>query len=62
MIDTRYQGRGYGRAALLLVIAHIRTRPKATHRTLQQLRSRRGRPFYRSLDFDRRGELRRAGP
>lgn len=66
MIDARYQGRGYGRAALLLVIAHIRTRPKTTHRTLQQLRSRRGRPWWvlpvPRLYRDRRGELWRAGP
>ncbi len=30
MIDERYQGLGYGRAALELLIAHARTRPGAT--------------------------------
>lgn len=30
MIDERYQGKGYGRAALELIIAHVRTRPGAT--------------------------------
>ena len=30
MVDGRYQGRGYGRKALELVIDHVRTRPGAT--------------------------------
>jgi diamine N-acetyltransferase len=30
MIDGRYQGHGYGRRALELVIGHVRTRPGAT--------------------------------
>lgn len=30
MIDARYQGLGFGRRALDLVIAHVRTRPGAT--------------------------------
>ncbi|HKQ57500.1 MAG TPA: GNAT family N-acetyltransferase [Candidatus Eisenbacteria bacterium] len=30
MIDARYQGLGFGRRALELVIAHVRTRPGAT--------------------------------
>ena len=30
LIDGRYQGRGYGRAALDLVVARLRTRPGAT--------------------------------
>ena len=30
MIDERYQGQGYGRRALELLIAHVRTRPGAT--------------------------------
>lgn len=30
MIDARYQGLGYGRLALELLIAHVRTRPGAT--------------------------------
>lgn len=29
MIDERYQGQGYGRQALELLIAHVRTRPGA---------------------------------
>jgi diamine N-acetyltransferase len=29
LIDTRWQGRGFGRAALDLVVAHVRTRPDA---------------------------------
>jgi diamine N-acetyltransferase len=29
MIDARFQGRGYGKRALELVIAHVRTRPGA---------------------------------
>lgn len=30
MVDARYQGRGYGRAALALVIDHVRGLPNAT--------------------------------
>ncbi len=30
MIDARFQGHGYGRRALELLIAHVRTRPGAT--------------------------------
>jgi diamine N-acetyltransferase len=29
LIDSRFQGRGYGRAALNLVVAYLRTRPHA---------------------------------
>src|SRR5262245_49499422 len=29
MIDARYQGRGFGRRAMELVIAHVKTRPNA---------------------------------
>jgi diamine N-acetyltransferase len=29
MIDAKYQGRGYGRCALKLVIEHVKTRPNA---------------------------------
>jgi diamine N-acetyltransferase len=29
LIDTRWQGRGFGRAALDLVVAHVRTHPDA---------------------------------
>ncbi len=45
MIDTRYQGRGYGRAALLLGHRPYPD-PAKGHRPLQQLRSRRGRPWW----------------
>ena len=30
MIDAEHQGRGYGRAALEQIVAHVRKRPKAT--------------------------------
>ena len=30
MIDQQYQGRGYGRRALELFFAHVKTRPGAT--------------------------------
>lgn len=58
MIDARYQGRGYGRAALLLVIAHIRTRPKATVLYSSYVPGE-GDPggFYRSLGFIETGEV-----
>ena len=34
MIDARYQGLGFGRRALELLMEHVRTRPGATHLSL----------------------------
>lgn len=52
MIDARQQGRGYGRAALELLLAHVRTRPGATLLTTSCVPGPGGpRPFYEKLGF-----------
>lgn len=53
LIDTRYQGRGHGRAAMALVIDYVRTRPGATELLTSvhpgEAQSPMG--FYRKLGF-----------
>jgi len=57
MIDARYQGRGYGKRALELVIDHVRTRPGAEHLGVSYHKGP-GAPdgFYRSFGFVETGE------
>ncbi len=58
LIDQRYQGRGYGAAALRLVVEHVRTRPDA-----QVLLTSAGQGpespagFYQRQGFRRTGEV-----
>lgn len=58
MIDGRYQGNGYGRAALLLVIDYVETRPNATELQLSYVPEP-GSPekFYEKLGFANTGEV-----
>jgi diamine N-acetyltransferase len=52
MIDARYQGRGYGKAALEQVIGYVRTRPNATEMTLSYVPGEHSpQPFYQKLGF-----------
>jgi diamine N-acetyltransferase len=57
MIDARYQGNGYGRAALERLIVHVRTRPGATE-LLTSCVPGEGSPcpFYERLGFVYTGE------
>jgi diamine N-acetyltransferase len=57
MIDARYQGMGFGRRALLLVIDRIKTRPNATELLTSVVREE-GSPqgFYEKLGFKLTGE------
>ena len=57
MIDSRYQGQGVGRAALELVMAHVRTRPGARE-LLTSCVPGEGSPgpFYEKLGFTYTGE------
>jgi len=57
MIDERYQGMGYGQAALELLIAHVRTRPGATE-LLTSCVPGEGSPcpFYQRMGFVYTGE------
>lgn len=58
MIDQRYQGRGYGRAAIEEVVEHARTVPGATELLVSWVPADGGpEPFYRGLGFEPTGEL-----
>jgi len=58
MIDARYQGRGYGRKAMELVIRRIRRRPNATALTTYVEREEGGpEDFYRKFGFELTGEI-----
>ena len=58
MIDARYQGRGYGRAALELTIDHVRPLPRATEVLLSYVPAP-GSPeaFYRAAGFEPTGQV-----
>lgn len=52
MVDARYQGMGFGRRAMELVIDHVRTRPNATEMFLSYVPKETGpRDFYQKLGF-----------
>lgn len=52
MIDKRYQRMGFGRRALKLLIAHVRTRPRATELLTSVVEAPGGPlPFYERLGF-----------
>jgi diamine N-acetyltransferase len=57
LIDSRHQGRGYGRGAMELVIEHLRDRPDATE-LVTSVHPGPGSPgpFYRGLGFEPTGE------
>lgn len=57
MIDARHQGHGFGRAAIALLIAHVRTRPQATELLTSVLQAEGGpQGFYERLGFELTGE------
>lgn len=58
MIDARYQGLGYGRDAMLLIIEYVRTRPAASELILSYVPAE-GSPegFYASLGFENTGKM-----
>lgn len=58
MIDARYQRMGFGRQALQLLIAHVKTRPNATELLLSYVPKEGGpQPFYESLGFTHTGRI-----
>lgn len=58
MIDSRYQGLGFGRQALLQVIDHVRGRPGATEMLLSYVPAEGSpEPFYAGLGFVNTGEI-----
>lgn len=57
MLDGRYQGRGFGRAAMGLVIDHVRTLPGAKELLLSHVPGEGSAgPFYAGLGFEYTGE------
>jgi diamine N-acetyltransferase len=58
MIDAHYQGRGYGRAALALVMDHVRTLPDAHELLVSWVPGADGpEAFYLGLGFEPTGEI-----
>ena len=58
MIDGRFQGLGYGRAAIGLIVDHIRTLPGATQLMTSWVPLPGGpEPFYRGLGFEPTGDV-----
>jgi diamine N-acetyltransferase len=58
MIDARHQGKGYGRAAIGLVLDHVRTLPGATELKTSWVATPGGpAPFYAGLGFRETGEM-----
>ncbi len=58
MVDARYQGYGFGRRAIELLIEHVKTRPEATKLTTSCVLGE-GSPleFYKKLGFSETGEM-----
>jgi len=58
MIDVRYQKMGFGKQAMKLLIAEVRTRPKATELLVGYVPDKDGPgPFYHKLGFKPTGEM-----
>jgi diamine N-acetyltransferase len=58
MIDAAFQGHGYGRAAIGLIVDHIRTLPNPTRLLVSWVPKPGGpEPFYRGLGFIPTGEV-----
>ena len=58
MIDERYQRMGFGKKAMELLIAHVRTRPDATEFLTSVVQAEGGpQPFYEKLGFVLTGEF-----
>ncbi len=58
MMDDKYQGMGFGRRAIDLLVAHVKTRPNAT-KLLTSCVPGKGSPFefYKNLGFEPTGEI-----
>jgi diamine N-acetyltransferase len=58
MVDARFQGRGYGAAAIRLLVDHVRTLPGASALLVSWVPADGGpEPFYRGLGFEPTGEV-----
>lgn len=58
MVDTRYQGLGFARQAMALLVAHVKTRPSATELKVSYVPGEGSPgPFYTRLGFVETGEV-----
>jgi diamine N-acetyltransferase len=58
MIGADYQGRGYGRAAIAAIVAHVRSLPGATELLVSWVPAEGGpEPFYLGLGFVPTGKV-----
>ncbi len=58
MIDARYQGKGYGKEAIKLVINHVKSRPKAEELLLSHSKSDgNAGDFYKKFGFEYTGKV-----
>ena len=58
MIDARYQGLGFGKRAIDLLVEHVRTRPNATQLLVSCVPGEGSPcPFYEHLGFEYTGEV-----
>ena len=58
MIDARYQGMGFGRRAIELLLDHVRTRPKSAYLLVSCVPGEGSPcPFYEQMGFDYTGEV-----
>lgn len=58
MIDGRYQGNGYAKATLQLIVDHVRANPEATRLLLTYIPGdHSAEEFYRTFGFEHTGEL-----
>ena len=63
LVDHRFQGRGYGTAALDLVVEHVRTRPDARVLLVSHVEGPTSpRPFYERYGFRPTGEVHQGEP
>lgn len=63
LIDQRFQGRGYGRGALDLIVEHVRTRPDARELLVSHVVGPASpRPFYEAYGFVPTGPVHEGEP
>ncbi len=57
MIDSEYQGKGFGRRAIKLIINHVKSRPKTTELWTSVIQEKGGpQGFYEKLGFELTGQ------
>lgn len=61
MIDARYQGKGYGKAAMQKAIEHLKSKPDCTEIHLSFVPGNPAEKLYSNLGFERTGETDESG-